>query len=62
MVPWEKKILLEKWMERSGDVKLCLTVDRPANCSCLVNDRGGFIKRKKEVGKKIIFSNSRNGI
>jgi len=55
MVPWKKKSLLEKWMERSGDVKLCLTVDRLANCSCLVKDRGGFIKRKKEVGKKNYF-------
>jgi hypothetical protein len=55
MVPWKKKILLEKWMERSGDVKLCLTVDRLANCSCLVKNRGGFVKWKKEVGKKYYF-------
>jgi hypothetical protein len=31
MVPWEKKILLEKWMERSGDAKLCLMGDLLAN-------------------------------
>ncbi len=30
-------------------------VDRLANCSCLVKDRGGFSKRKKEVGKKKYF-------
>jgi len=55
MFPWGKKILLEKWMERSGDVKLCLKVDRLANYSCLVKNRGGFVKRKKEVGKKYYF-------
>ena len=27
MVPWGRKILLEKWLERSGDMKLCLAGD-----------------------------------
>ena len=54
-VPEETKILFEKLIGRSVDDQLWSSVTHRVAEAYLVKDRSRFVKRKKEVGKKIIF-------
>jgi hypothetical protein len=54
-IPEEKKILFEKGIELSVDDQRWSSVTHWVAGAPLVKDRGGFIKRKKEVGKRNIF-------